>query len=52
MTTGHRRGTEPAALDARAPQDDPAVPARCVRHHPAPFPRPYDLAHPADRYRP
>lgn len=52
ITTGHWQGTEPAALNARAAQDDPAVPARYVRHHPAPFPRPYDLAHPADRYRP
>ncbi|MGI5454573.1 alpha/beta hydrolase family protein [Streptomyces sp. CA-249302] len=52
IATGHWQGTDPADLNARAAQEDSSVPARYVPYHPAPYPRPYDLAHPADRYRP
>ncbi|WP_367318795.1 alpha/beta hydrolase family protein [Streptomyces sp. HUAS ZL42] len=52
ITTGHWKDTDSAALNALAAQADSSVPARYVGYRPAPFPRPYDLAHPADRYRP
>ncbi|MPY38693.1 hypothetical protein FNH04_01570 [Streptomyces phyllanthi] len=52
IATGNWQGVGPAALNARATRADPSVPARYVGYRPAPFPRPYDLAHPADRYRP
>jgi hypothetical protein len=52
ITTGRWRGTDAAALNARATEADSSVPARYVPYRPAPYPRPYGLAHPADRYRP
>ncbi|MFF8974759.1 hypothetical protein [Streptomyces sp. NPDC014995] len=48
LTTGGWHGTDPQALNSRAAAADPASPARYVTHRPAPYPRPYDLAHPAD----
>ncbi len=51
ITTGRWQGTDPARLNARATQADPSAPARYVTYLPAPYPRPYDLAHPADQYR-
>jgi pimeloyl-ACP methyl ester carboxylesterase len=51
VTTGHWKGTDPGALNARATQADASVPARYVPYHPTPYPRPYDLAHPADKPR-
>ncbi|MDF3145433.1 MULTISPECIES: alpha/beta fold hydrolase [unclassified Streptomyces] len=52
ITTGHWQGTDPATLNARATEADPSGPARYVSYQPAPYPRSYDLSHPADRYRP
>ncbi|MGW0332518.1 alpha/beta hydrolase family protein [Streptomyces sp. NPDC003011] len=52
ITTGRWQGTDPAALNARATEVDPSEPARYVSYRPARYPRPYDLAHPTDRYRP
>ncbi|MDR6975335.1 pimeloyl-ACP methyl ester carboxylesterase [Streptomyces sp. 3330] len=52
LTTGRWQRTDPAALNSLAEQADSSVPARYVDHRPAAFPRPYDLAHPGDRYRP
>ncbi|WP_338895289.1 hypothetical protein WBG99_05850 [Streptomyces sp. TG1A-60] len=52
ITTGRWHGTGPAVLNARATEADPSTPARYVRHHPTPYPRPYDLAHPNDRHQP
>ncbi|WP_257004156.1 S9 family peptidase [Streptomyces sp. SA15] len=52
ITTGHWQGTDPATLNARATEADPSGPARYVSYQPAQYPRPYDLSHPADRYRP
>lgn len=52
ITTGHWPGTDPATLNARATQADPSGPARYVSYPLAQYPRPYDLSHPADRYRP
>ncbi|GKQ41504.1 S9 family peptidase [Streptomyces sp. A012304] len=49
IATGHWGDTGPRVLNARARAADPAGQARYVRHSPAPYPRPYDLAHPADR---
>ncbi|MDR6980911.1 hypothetical protein J2X68_007653 [Streptomyces sp. 3330] len=49
LSTGRRRGTDPAALNSRAAAADPATPTRYVADRPAPGPRRYDLAHPADR---
>jgi len=46
VTTGRWDDTGPAALNARARAADPA---RYARHTPGPYPRPHDLAHPADR---
>ncbi|AJP00534.1 LigA protein [Streptomyces cyaneogriseus subsp. noncyanogenus] len=43
-----RWDTAPDALNARARQADPAGAARYAAYRPAPYPRPYDLAHPAD----
>jgi pimeloyl-ACP methyl ester carboxylesterase len=48
LTTGAWPGTDPAALNSRAVAADPTTPARYVHHHPAPYPRPYDLAHRSD----
>ncbi|MFJ9541439.1 alpha/beta hydrolase family protein [Streptomyces sp. NPDC101225] len=51
ITTGRWQGTDPVGLNARATQADPSAPARYVTYRPAPYPRPYDLAHPADQSR-
>ncbi|MFP3986078.1 hypothetical protein U9R90_00940 [Streptomyces sp. E11-3] len=51
VTTGRWRGTDPRALNARAAKADSTAPARYVSYRPTPYPRPYDLAHPADRHR-
>ncbi|WP_426568255.1 alpha/beta hydrolase family protein [Streptomyces canus] len=48
LTTGGWRGTDPASLNSRARAADPSTPARYVTYRPTPYPRPYDLAHPAD----
>ncbi|MFI6037251.1 alpha/beta hydrolase family protein [Streptomyces sp. NPDC051315] len=48
LTTGGWHRTDPRALNSRAAAADPTSPARYVDHRPAPYPRPYDLAHPAD----
>jgi pimeloyl-ACP methyl ester carboxylesterase len=47
LDTG-RWDTSPAALNSRARQEDPATQARYTAYRPAPYPRPYDLAHPGD----
>ncbi|MFF3736097.1 hypothetical protein [Streptomyces sp. NPDC002566] len=49
IATGAWRGAGPDALNSRAASADPTTPSRYVRYGPAPYPRPYDLAHPADR---
>ncbi|MDK1471873.1 hypothetical protein QNO07_00265 [Streptomyces sp. 549] len=51
VATGRWRGTDPGALNARANKADSSAPARYVSYRPTPYPRPYDLAHPADRHR-
>ncbi|MGW6910036.1 alpha/beta hydrolase family protein [Streptomyces sp. NPDC054940] len=48
LTTGRWSGTDPASLNSRATKADPTTPARYVPYRPTPYPRPYDLAHPAD----
>ncbi|MCF1597036.1 S9 family peptidase [Streptomyces muensis] len=48
LTTGRWTGTDPDSLNSRAAKADPTTPARYVPYRPAPYPRPYDLAHPAD----
>ncbi|MFI7413031.1 alpha/beta hydrolase family protein [Streptomyces sp. NPDC049627] len=48
IRTGKWVGTGPGALNSRAAAADPTTPARYVPYRPAPYPRPYDLAHPAD----
>ncbi|SDP05257.1 Alpha/beta hydrolase family protein [Streptomyces sp. cf386] len=48
LTTGRWTGTDPASLTFRATKADPTTPARYVPYRPTPYPRPYDLAHPAD----
>ncbi|WP_246114072.1 alpha/beta hydrolase family protein [Streptomyces montanus] len=48
LTSGHWQGTDPASLNATAAGADPTTPARYIPYRPAPYPRPYDLAHPAD----
>ncbi|WP_031485468.1 alpha/beta hydrolase family protein [Streptomyces bicolor] len=48
LTTGTWPGTDPESLNSRAAAADPTTPARYAQYHPAPYPRPYDLAHPAD----
>ncbi|WP_405577586.1 alpha/beta hydrolase family protein [Streptomyces sp. NBC_01092] len=48
LDTGTWVGTDPAALNARATKADPTTPARYVPYRPTAYPRPYDLAHPAD----
>ncbi|MFC8194812.1 alpha/beta hydrolase family protein [Streptomyces sp. NPDC057298] len=52
ITTGRWGDTGPKALNSRAEQADPTTPARYGTYRPAPYPRPYDLAHPGDAYRP
>lgn len=47
LDTG-RWDSSPAALNSRARQEDPTTEARYVAYRPAPYPRPYDLAHPGD----
>ncbi|MFF0158581.1 alpha/beta hydrolase family protein [Streptomyces sp. NPDC005263] len=49
VTTGGWHDTDPGSLNTRAAAADPTSPARYVAYRPAPYPRPYDLAHPADR---
>lgn len=48
LTTGHWPATDAGALNSRAAAADPTTPARYTAYHPSPYPRPYDLAHPAD----
>ncbi|KOG37148.1 hypothetical protein AQJ84_23830 [Streptomyces resistomycificus] len=52
IATRHWRGADPANLNARAAEADPSGAARYATYRPAQYPRPYDLAHPADRHRP
>ncbi|MFI8950048.1 prolyl oligopeptidase family serine peptidase [Streptomyces sp. NPDC053750] len=47
LDTG-RWDTSASALNTRARTADPASEPRYLPHHPAPYPRPYDLAHPGD----
>jgi hypothetical protein len=47
LDTG-RWDTAPAVLNSRAVREDPTSAARYVAYRPAPYPRPYDLAHPQD----
>lgn len=48
LTTGRWTGTDSESLNSRATRADPTTPTRYVPYHPTPYPRPYDLAHPAD----
>ncbi|MGW1608395.1 alpha/beta hydrolase family protein [Streptomyces sp. NPDC002285] len=48
LTAGSWVGTDPDSLNSRATAADPTTPTRYVPYRPAPYPRPYDLAHPAD----
>ncbi|MEU0029202.1 hypothetical protein [Streptomyces sp. NPDC006335] len=48
IRSGHWRGSDPAALNSRATEADPASPARYLPYSPAAYPRPYDRAHPCD----
>lgn len=48
LTAGSWVGTDPESLNSRATAADPTTPTRYVPYRPAPYPRPYDLAHPAD----
>ncbi|MGW0562713.1 alpha/beta hydrolase family protein [Streptomyces sp. NPDC003016] len=53
LRTG-RWATSPDALNALARKEDPSAGARYTDYRPAPYPRPYDLAHqahPADTHR-
>jgi pimeloyl-ACP methyl ester carboxylesterase len=52
ITTARWQGADPASLNARAAAVDPTAPARYVSYRPTSYPRPYDLAHPGDQYRP
>lgn len=47
LDTG-RWDTSPAVLNSRAAREDSTSAARYVNYRPAPYPRPYDLAHPGD----
>ncbi|MGW0610919.1 alpha/beta hydrolase family protein [Streptomyces sp. NPDC002788] len=47
LDTG-RWDASPGALNARARAEEPAAEPRYVPYRPAAYPRPYDLAHPAD----
>ncbi|KMS68878.1 LigA protein [Streptomyces viridochromogenes] len=49
LTTGRWTGTDPESLNSRATKADPTTPTRYVPYRPTAYPRPYDLAHPADR---
>ncbi|NUS81126.1 MAG: hypothetical protein HOV70_33635, partial [Streptomyces sp.] len=46
--TGKWPSTDAASLNSRATEAHSTTPARYVTYRPAPYPRPYDLAHPAD----
>ncbi|WP_369276078.1 alpha/beta hydrolase family protein [Streptomyces sp. R11] len=48
LSAGSWVGTDSKSLNSRATEADPTSPTRYVPYHPAPYPRPYDLAHPAD----
>ncbi|KUN76376.1 alpha/beta hydrolase family protein [Streptomyces griseoruber] len=48
LTTGRWPATDAGALNSRAVAADSTTPARYTAYRPAPYPRPYDLAHPAD----
>ncbi|MFI9759503.1 alpha/beta hydrolase family protein [Streptomyces sp. NPDC051963] len=48
LDTG-RWDTSPSTLNTRAQQADPTNEARYVTYRPTAYPRPYDLAHPADK---
>lgn len=47
LDTG-RWDAAPAALNSRSAAQDPAAEPRYTDYRPAPYPRPYDLAHPGD----
>ncbi|MEN2423728.1 hypothetical protein AABB02_37165 [Streptomyces rimosus] len=47
LRTGRWSDTTPSALNAESRTADPGSPARYIRYRPGPYPRPYDLAHPA-----
>lgn len=47
LDTG-RWDASPDALNSRAQKEDPATAARYLHYRPTGYPRPYDLAHPAD----
>ncbi|CCK26168.1 acyl-CoA synthase [Streptomyces davaonensis JCM 4913] len=47
LDTGHW-DVSPTELNSLAQQEDPATGARYSAYRPAPYPRPYDLAHPGD----
>ncbi|MFF4658937.1 hypothetical protein [Streptomyces sp. NPDC001381] len=49
ITTGRWPETDPTSLNSRATTADPSTPARYIAYRPGPYPRPYDLAHTADR---
>ncbi|WP_329334298.1 S9 family peptidase [Streptomyces sp. NBC_01352] len=51
IASGRWKAADPDALNARATEADPSTPARYGHYRPASYPRPYDLAHPADRVR-
>jgi pimeloyl-ACP methyl ester carboxylesterase len=48
VTTGRWHATDPESLNTEAAAADPTTPTRYVPYRPTPYPRPYDLAHPAD----
>ncbi|MEU9187416.1 hypothetical protein AB0D14_23330 [Streptomyces sp. NPDC048484] len=52
VDSGRWGDTGADTLNSRAAQADPATPARYTAYRPAAYPRPYDLAHPGDAYRP
>lgn len=52
VDTGRWDDTGAETLNSRAAQADPTTPARYAAYRPAVYPRPYDLAHPGDAYRP
>lgn len=47
LDTG-RWDASPGSLNSRAQQEDPTAEPRYTAYEPAPYPRPYDLAHPGD----
>jgi pimeloyl-ACP methyl ester carboxylesterase len=44
IDTGHWAGTDPATLNHLATTLDPTTPPAYITYHPAPYPRPFDLA--------